>query len=204
MTERYTDEKIIDALRGPDKKEEEKVLKYLYRKCWPMAVKMVKKYEGTYAEAKDVFHEAMVGLYESIKSNRFRGESTVETYLLAIVKHIWFSYFKQRNKWVELPEMTYEESSLDKKLDSEILKIPEDIDEEAKKLLVKAFAQLGKRCREILQLYYYERLDMEEIARLTGLKNANSAKTQKYKCIKKLSKIIEKNPELKTKLKAIL
>ena len=50
----------------------------------------------------------------------------------------------------------------------------------------KAVYKMGEPCSPLLLSFYWDKLSWENIAVLLHYKDANSAKTQKYKCIQKL------------------
>ena len=77
-------------------------------------------------------------------------------------------------------------------------------EEELREMVEKLLGQVSERCREILKLYYFDNLSMVEIAERAGFDNENSAKTQKYKCMQRLIKIMAKEPELKKTLYELL
>ena len=56
--------------------------------------------------------------------------------------------------------------------------------------MLKALNQLSDRCRELLTQRIVHRFSMEEIAANLGLKNADSAKTAKNKCLKRLKNLL--------------
>ena len=52
----------------------------------------------------------------------------------------------------------------------------------------QALEQLGEPCRSILKDFYINGHSMEEITQKFGYTNADNAKNQKYKCLKRLKK----------------
>lgn len=58
------------------------------------------------------------------------------------------------------------------------------------KLIRLYVTRLTEKCRDILRLFYYEELSMSDIATRLNYKNANTAKTQKNKCMTKLINFI--------------
>ncbi len=50
----------------------------------------------------------------------------------------------------------------------------------------KAVYAMGEPCAPLLLLFYWDKLTWEDIALQLHYKDANSAKSQKYKCIQKL------------------
>jgi DNA-directed RNA polymerase specialized sigma24 family protein len=53
----------------------------------------------------------------------------------------------------------------------------------------KAISSLGEPCKSLLEAYYLEKKNMQEIALSFGYTNADNAKNQKYKCLMRLKKI---------------
>jgi len=204
MVQRYSDRIILETLRGGDKKKEDKILKYLYQKCFPMALFYVKKYSGTYLDAKDVFHETIVAFYESVKQNRFRGDSSIDTYLYSIIKNKWITQVRRRRKAGELNVEVPTESDYDNTIDRQIMNLDfSNKDDHLRDLVRECMEKLGDRCRELLTLQYYEGCSMDEITAIMGFKNSDSAKTQKYKCLQKMISIVNRNNELRLKLQAL-
>jgi DNA-directed RNA polymerase specialized sigma24 family protein len=52
--------------------------------------------------------------------------------------------------------------------------------------IVQMVEQLDENCRKLLTLFYFEALDMEQIALRMGYNNADTAKAKKYQCFKRL------------------
>jgi RNA polymerase sigma factor (sigma-70 family) len=65
--------------------------------------------------------------------------------------------------------------------------------EERENIIQKCIASLSESCRQILTLYYFEKMSMVEIADLMGFSSADTAKTKKYKCKQELDKTIKKH-----------
>ena len=56
-------------------------------------------------------------------------------------------------------------------------------------VMEKAIGSLGEPCRSLLEAYYLEKKNMQDIALSFGYTNAENAKNQKYKCLMRLKKI---------------
>ncbi len=59
-------------------------------------------------------------------------------------------------------------------------------------LLRKYFKQLGEKCQQVLTLFYYRGLNIEEIVKQAGYNNANVVKAQKSRCLKTLKQLIKR------------
>jgi hypothetical protein len=56
-------------------------------------------------------------------------------------------------------------------------------------MMEKAILGLGEPCKTLLEAFYVQKKNMQEIASAFGYTNAENAKTQKYKCLLRLRKI---------------
>lgn len=63
-------------------------------------------------------------------------------------------------------------------------------DEWVRNFLDRVLDSLPLNCKQILKRFYWEGLSMDEIAPTMGLKNANSAKTTKNRCMDKIKKLV--------------
>jgi len=77
------------------------------------------------------------------------------------------------------------------------------ISKESRGLLLQIFDRLGKGCREILRLFYFERHSFKEIAAITGY-GEDSAKVRSHRCIGNLKQKIAQNDNLGRLIKDLL
>ena len=55
--------------------------------------------------------------------------------------------------------------------------------------LDRVFDSMPEECKQLLKLFYWERKPMDDIASILGMRNADSAKTKKSKCMNKFKDI---------------
>jgi RNA polymerase sigma factor (sigma-70 family) len=132
----------------------------------------------------DVYQDSIIILYENIIQGKLNQlESSIKTYLYAIGKYKIFAHLKVESKLESLQrdelvgEMTFFEI---------------DTAEDRIKLQ-KAYLQLGPKCQEVLKLFYYEGLKLEEIQIRLSYDSKNTVKSQKSRCLKQLKKTIQTN-----------
>ena len=58
-------------------------------------------------------------------------------------------------------------------------------------LLNKYYSKLGKRCKEILKLFYYEGYTLDEIINILKYSDKNVLKSQKSRCMRQLKEWIK-------------
>ena len=158
----------------------------LYKTHYPMVRKLVTENSGSEAEAKDVYQEAIIVFYENVQTKGFNLTCKIRTYLYSVSRNIWLKELKKR-----LPH------TKDLNDHKHFVDINRDFDknEEKQKRLDKikdALEQIGEPCNSILTYFFYNRLTMDEIATKMGYTNAANAKNQKYKCFKRLKKLVFK------------
>lgn len=140
--------------------------------------------------AKDIFQETILALYENICSGKLTFLTCdIKTYLFSIGKYKLINDLKKTGRMV-----TYDEVEMIND-QTNPFKIMDDNDYN-KKIIKENLEQLTKKEREILKLYYEENRDMESIAKKLGYKNADVAKKQKYLALKKLAALVKKNLKL--------
>jgi len=136
------------------------------------------------SDAKDLYQQSILILYENIVNGKLTEmNSNFKTYLYAVGK----------NKFSELKRQWKKNSAeIDENLpDHHVAHDDEDKESALINLSEKALVVLGNPCKELLELYYYHKRSMNEIAEMLGYKNEGSAKNQKYKCLLRLKEIFQ-------------
>ncbi len=174
-----SDKKIIYLIR---KGKDSIALEKLY-KIYPAVKKYVLDNNGTHEDAADIFQDALSIFIQKVMDNNFTLSSSISTYIFGICKNLNYEKNRKLKKKINFENRILSEEDLKS--------IEEYIEEEEKyKKLDAALESSGKKCLELLQLYYYRRLSMKQIAQILGYSSEKSAKTQKYKCLEKARKFI--------------
>ena len=165
-------------------RNEEVALTILYKLHFPMVLNFILKNNGNEDDAKDIYQEGIITLYNNIKKGIFKQESKIKTYLYSICRRIWLTELKRRND--------FQGEINDVNGFILIEKEKEDfIKENDRKYIVmdNSLKQLGEPCSTILKDFYVAKLSMQDIAEKMNYTNMDNAKTQKYKCLQRLKKI---------------
>jgi RNA polymerase sigma factor (sigma-70 family) len=190
----YLEKDIIEDLESLDSMRNNRAFKYLYKRHYAMAISIIIKNNGYEEDAKEVFQDALIALYENIKNRKFRKDSSIKTYLYSMIRNIWLNALK-KNRIINEGEQFEEKYSQITDNDSF------DHDDVKSFLLKKLLDKIGTNCKKILQYYYYHQMSMSDIMQNMGFSNEHSAKTQKYKCMQKLIAFINSKPAIKESLK---
>lgn len=181
----YTQHGIIEGIRRRDPD----VLKFVYRQYFPMVRYFILKNQGTMEDAKDVFQEAIVSVYQRVRRKNLALDCAFKTYFYSIVRHIWLQYL-DRNRIV------YEFSDMDEFLMLEDQELYDDF--QAKKAIFqKRFLELTELCRKVLMMVV-EGTSYEEIASIIGYKGRQYAIKRKYECMRSLMNRVVNDPEYKS------
>ncbi len=161
----------------------EEALNRLYVGYFPMVLQFIVNNNGDEDDAKDVYQEAIIVLYNKIKSGDFELTSKLKTYIYSVSRRIWLKKLSQQSK------KTNNVSEFE-----DVIAVEEDVEVHEEKDLQfdkmeAALAHLGEPCKTIIQDFYINNLSMQDISEKFGYTNTDNAKTQKYKCLQRLKKL---------------
>ena len=161
----------------------EDTLNKLYKAYFGMILQFILNNNGNEDDAKDVYQEAIIVLYNKIKAGDFELSSKLKTFIYSVCRRIWLKKLSQNSKKAGNIN-DYED----------VLAVDEEVEEHEEKDLqfVKmqsALEKLGEPCKTIIQDFYMHNLSMQDICEKFGYTNTDNAKTQKYKCLQRLKKI---------------
>lgn len=193
----FTDGEIIEALQG--KKNLDATVRYLYRTHFDSLAHYIKTNSGSDQDAEDFFHEALVIFIELVQQGKFRGDSSIKTFLYAIMRNLWLNELKKRSRAAQRETLYYDKSEKEEKdIQSGIWQ------NEAKRQVLSLIEKLGENCKKILVLFYYEEMPMKEIFHAMGYESEQVARNMKYKCMKKLNELLDSNSAVKQSFKNLL
>ena len=160
-----------------------KAIETIYKDNFKMVQAFILNNNGSYDDAKDVFQEAMITLYDKAKSDSFVLTSQIKTYVYSVCRRLWLKRLQQMGKYITQSEIL-----------EETVAVEDDIEIHEKKnadfaIMDRALNSLGEPCKSLLESFYIQKKGMNEIAADFGYTNADNAKTQKYKCLMRLKKL---------------
>lgn len=179
-----TDEELLIGLAdGSDD-----ALTQLYRRYFPMVLHFVTSNSGNEDDAKDVYQEALIVLYEKVRSDSLELHCQVKTYLYSVSRRLWLKQLAQRSRYMvrDVERPVSDEAALEQ-LNGDLI----DHEERDRQfdLMADSLDRLGEPCRTLLDDFYIQHLSMQDITEKFGYTNADNAKTQKYKCLMRLKRL---------------
>jgi len=160
-----------------------KAIDTIYKDNFSMVQAFILNNNGTYDDARDIFQEAMITLYEKAKSESFVLTCQIKTYVYSVCRRLWLKRLQQMGRFVVQSE------SLE-----ETVPVEEDLEVHEKRnadfaIMERSLNSLGEPCKSLLESYYIHKKGMTEISAEFGYTNADNAKNQKYKCLMRLKKL---------------
>jgi RNA polymerase sigma factor (sigma-70 family) len=155
----------------------------IYRENYSMIQAFILNNNGSVDDARDIFQEAMIVLYEKSRLATFSLNCQIKTYVYSVCRRLWLKRLQQLNKF---------STQVDNLEDT--VPVEEEIEEHEKRnndfiMMENALNKIGEPCKSLLDGYYLQKKSMQEIAADFGYTNADNAKTQKYKCLVRLKKL---------------
>lgn len=158
----------------------QEALVILYRKHHQMLRKYVLNNQGSREDAEDLIQEVLVAAWQNAQKPEFTLSAGWGTYLMAIGRNQWLKQLRKQLRFSDQDPADAEKMSAD--VSTERLDL---------KKLVQMVEQLDENCRKLLTLFYFESLDMEQIAIRLGYNNAATTKAKKYQCFKRLEEKVK-------------
>ncbi len=179
MKQEINEKALLEGLA----RNESKAIETIYREHYNMIQSLIINNNGSADEAKDIFQEAMIVLYEKVRSGSFELNCQIKTYVYSVCRRLWLKRLQQLNRY-SMPVENLETT----------VPVEEEIEGHEQKnreyeMMNQAIGSLGEPCKSLLEAYYLQKRNMQDIAASFGYTNADNAKNQKYKCLMRLKKI---------------
>lgn len=190
------DETVISNLATDQNLDQ--TIRFLYSSYFEYVGRFVANNNGDWVDAEDIFQEVLVAFIHLVRKKKFRGESSIKTFLFSLNRNIWLNELKRRNR-AEVRESRFEQAKKDDQTVSTALEL-----REANANLMKLMDELGETCKKILLLFYYENRSMKEMLADLHYENEQVVRNKKHKCLKRLQQMLSDNKHLYNRLQNLL
>jgi RNA polymerase sigma factor (sigma-70 family) len=180
-----TEQQLLEGLALNDRK----AIETIYKQHYNMVQALILNNSGYPDDARDIFQEAMIVLYEKVRSGSFELNCQLKTYLYSVCRRLWLKRLSQWQRSVSEVESLQDTVPVEDELERHEQRNRDF------QLMEHSMNSLGEPCRSLLKAYYLDRKNMVEIAVDFGYTNADNAKNQKYKCLMRLRKIFGQNKQ---------
>ena len=170
---------LLEALLAGDNEG----IRKIYRLYLSRAANLITRNGGNADDAKDIFQEALIIIYEKASKPGFSLNSSLYTLIYGICRNLWGNRLQKKSN----SNVTFSED--DKyRFDHDIEKSIEEAEEN--RVFWDAFGQLGEDCQKLMRLFF-DKTKMEKIAELMGYGSVNYAKKRKFQCKERLVDLIK-------------
>ena len=158
----------------------------------------------------DAYQEAFIRLQQHILTERLTADNIQKSllaYFKTIGRYVALEIINQRNKGHNQTNEEDDDDTIYIKEESELSDDPmddepissdqsfdpnDDMDTQERERIIRSLVeQLGKPCAPLLLGHLWENKTMETLAQELGYSNADSAKSQKAKCMKKVKTFVK-------------
>ena len=185
-----TDSQLLIGIMQNDERAWKHICKNMKQGFTSILVQTFQFSNLTNEDIEDIFQESLIVLMQKVKSGSIviSREGALFSYLVQIGKLTACNLIRKRKDITSEDVVTisdnlhkeYEDISVDEKQKSQ------------DKFLDMVFDSLPSDCKTLLKYFYWGRKPMDQIARVLGMRNADSAKTKKNKCMNKFKDIAAK------------
>lgn len=154
------------------------VIDRLYAEHLPAVRRYILRNNGSVDEARDIFQEAMLVLWLQAKEGRFKEGAGQDPggFLFRVAKNKWLDVVRSAAKR-HMRVMHAEHQDLHAEQDAAS-------DDQLARLRI-VYGTLDDKCRQVLDRFYYDRMDLATIALALEV-TEESIRTIKYRCMMKL------------------
>jgi len=179
------EEQYIKALQLAKPKE----IKQLYESNRAIFLNFGKKYGLDYDDLVDIYQEAFIALRKHAVNGKLATvKSSLKTYLFGIGKFMIYDLLKEKKKTTLLDTSLLSDHEKTEPIDPEIVENQLSTEQQ---LLRTHFKNLGKKCQELLTLFYSRGLTIEDIIEFTNYTSSSVVRSQKSRCLKTLKDMIK-------------
>jgi RNA polymerase sigma factor (sigma-70 family) len=151
----YDEEKVLlEGLATNDTS----AIETIYRENYAAIQAYIVKNNGYPDDARDIFQEAMIVLFEKAKSDSFILSCQIKTYLYSVCRRLWLKKLQKQSRYNPSIETIQETVPVEDEIESYEKRNVDLV------LMEKALAKIGEPCKSLLEAFYIERKSMPEIA----------------------------------------
>ena len=190
-----TDSELVELIQ-----ENQDYLGEVYKRCKSYCIQFMRKMtNGSKSdyELDDVFHDAILVLYEKIVAGNFELTASLQTYLNSVCRFQLLNKLGKEKGYSDYDEhigkdddednpMSYK-STITDTLDE--IEDPKESQFTAIERALIVMKEAGGHCYELLTLFWYHKKSMTELTQHFGYSNSDNTKNQKGRCQKRLEKM---------------
>ncbi len=176
----YSDVEMIAGLKARN----EKILRAYYKLFYSGIRHFVLKNSGSDEDARDLFQDVLLVLFQKVRNDSFVLTCTLGTYLYSVSRILWFKELNRRRHISAGSFMIEDYADNDRDI-HETTELNERLE-----IYRKNFDSLSIDCQKVLR-YFIEGMSITEITRKMGYKSEQHTKNRRYRCKQSLIRQIK-------------
>lgn len=173
---------LLSSIRSGDNE----ALRSIYREYRTAFIQYIRsEFTCTEDDAIEFFQTSVVILYDNVMNGKLLElNGNVKSYLFGIGRnkaHEWLRYRHRMNATSDDLLINYLHEEAPDTDETEFTNNMRQVEQ--------GMQRLGDPCRTLLTYFYYQKMTMHEICNRLDYKNEDTAKNQKYKCLRRLQSI---------------
>ena len=184
ITQGMTEEKLAMMCKQADRQAQ----KMLYERYGGMLMAICLRYIGDSESAKDVLHDGIIRIFQSINKFTYQGEGSLKAWLCKVIVNEALGYLRTNSV------KSQQEVTMDVIPDVEDEN--EGISDVPRSVLMQFIRELPDGYRSVFNLFVFEEKSHKEIGKLLGItEHTSSSQFYRAKCllIKKINEYRKKN-----------
>lgn len=196
--EKYSDKTILNGIKN----RKDSVLEYLYKDYFPQVLRIVVKNGGIEQDARDLFQEALIIIFNRLRKDELKIESSFHNYFIVLCRFIWFRQNNIKTGYgtsridediidAPSPEIHEHDSGNDKPGKNEYEQF---IASQYERIYQRNHRKMPGDCKRVLKMFFKKR-SFREISQKMRYSGEEYARRKKYLCMQHLMKMINEDPE---------
>ncbi len=193
--EKYSDKTILTGIKN----RKESILEYLYKEYFPKIKRIVISNGGNEQDARDLFQEALIIVFNRIKKNNLVIKSSFHNFFIVLCRFLWFRQNNPNHDYASDEDIN-NESVQNEASAATVNESPgetiyeEHIKTRYEKIYQRQYRKLAGNCKRVLKMFFRKK-SFREIATRMNYTNEDYARRKKYLCMQQLMQMISQDPE---------
>ncbi|PKP22530.1 MAG: hypothetical protein CVU05_03500 [Bacteroidetes bacterium HGW-Bacteroidetes-21] len=176
-----SDQQIIEGIQ----KKDNEVLHLVYELYRQRVMDFVTYNNGTENDAEEVLQEAIISLYKELRKGDFVLRKSFDIYFRTVYRNTWKYLSKLKQKYLLIE--AFSEGTMEDESDF----FHEFKREQYFRIIIDTVNEMGEGCRKVLEMFYFQKMSMSEIAKEMNYKSVQMAKNKRLRCLSYLKEKIK-------------
>ena len=178
----FTEDELMQGI----KENKREVFEYLYLKLTPIIYSDIRNNSGSKEDAEDHFQETLLAAIANVKTGRYE-RGNFEGYFRRVSKNLWLKKLRDSGKYRSIEFQDHHDSpdELSYEFAEKLIEYDHTLD-----LVNGKLNEMDESCKNVLNLFYYEKRGLDEIAKQSNWEYSY-AKKKIFLCRQRLKEMLQ-------------